>query len=106
VKAELARIANLPNLKVGRVALEIVGEDLDGTPLRLGDSRGKVVVVCFWSTGCGPCRAMVPHERELVAPREGRPFALLVVNSKCGRRPREGENGHAREADDLALVIV
>jgi thiol-disulfide isomerase/thioredoxin len=80
-RAELARIANLPNLKVGKAAPEIVGEDLDGRPLRLSDHRGKVVVVCFWATWCGPCMAMVPHERELVARLEGKPFILLGVNS-------------------------
>ena len=47
-----ALIANLPNLKVGKVAPEIVGEDLDGKPLKLSDHRGKVVVVCFWATWC------------------------------------------------------
>ncbi|AMV37424.1 TlpA family protein disulfide reductase [Planctomyces sp. SH-PL62] len=80
-KAELARIANLPNLKVGKIAPEIVGEDLDGRPLKLSDHRGKVVVVCFWGTWCGPCMAMVPHERELVARLKAEPFALLGVNS-------------------------
>jgi thiol-disulfide isomerase/thioredoxin len=80
-RAELVRIGNLPNLKVGKVAPEIVGEDLDGRPLKLSDHRGKVVVVCFWATWCGPCMAMVPHERELVARLEGKPFALLGVNS-------------------------
>ena len=84
-RAELARIANLPNLKVGRVAPEIVGEDLDGKPLKLSDHRGKVVVVCFWATWCGPCMAMVPHERELVARMAGKPFALLGVNSDEAR---------------------
>jgi thiol-disulfide isomerase/thioredoxin len=80
-RAELARIANLPNLKVGKAAPEIAGQDLDGKPLRLTDYRGKVVVVCFWATWCGPCMAMVPHERELVKRMEGRPFAFLGVNS-------------------------
>lgn len=80
-RAELTRFANLPNLKVGKVAPEIVGEDLDGRPLSLVDHRGKVVVVCFWATWCGPCMAMVPHERELVARMRGKPFALLGVNS-------------------------
>ena len=80
-RAELARIANLPNLKVGKVAPEITGEDLYGKPLKLSDHRGKVVVVCFWSTWCGPCMAMIPHERALVKRMEGKPFALLGVNS-------------------------
>jgi thiol-disulfide isomerase/thioredoxin len=80
-KAELTRIANLPNLQIGKVAPEISGEDLDGKPLTLSDHRGKVVVVCFWATWCGPCMAMVPHERELTERMHGRPFALLGVNS-------------------------
>jgi thiol-disulfide isomerase/thioredoxin len=80
-RAELTRIDNLPNLKVGKVAPEITGEDLSGRPLKLSDHRGKVVVVCFWATWCGPCMAMVPHERELVERMAGKPFALLGVNS-------------------------
>jgi thiol-disulfide isomerase/thioredoxin len=92
-KAELDRIANIPNLKVGKVAPEITGEDLDGKPLRLGDHRGKVVVVCFWATWCGPCMAMVPHERELVHRMAGKPFALLGVNSD-----EAGDREKARKA--------
>ncbi len=79
-KAEIARLHNRPNLKIGKPAPEIVGVDLDGKPLKLSDHRGKVVVVCFWATWCGPCMAMVPHERELVKQLEGKPFALLGVN--------------------------
>jgi hypothetical protein len=46
--AELTRLRNLPNLKVGKPAPDIEGEDLDGKPLRLSDYRGKVVVLDFW----------------------------------------------------------
>lgn len=80
-KAGLEWVANLPGLKVGKVAPAILGEDLDGRPLDLGAYRGKVVVLCFWATWCGPCMAMVPHERELARRMEGKPFALVGVNS-------------------------
>jgi hypothetical protein len=46
--AELARIKNLPDLKVGKAAPDIAGEDVDGRPLKLSDYRGKVVVLDFW----------------------------------------------------------
>ncbi len=80
--SELTRFDNLPNLKVGGVAPEIGGKDLEGKPLRLGDYRGKVVVVVFWGSWCGPCMAMVPHERELWERHRDEPFTLLGVN--CG----------------------
>jgi peroxiredoxin len=80
-RTELAWIANVPGLKVGKMAPGINGEDLDGKPLKLKDYRGKVVVLCFWATWCSPCMAMVPRERELVNRMEGKPFALVGVNA-------------------------
>ena len=34
---------------IGRPAPEIQGEDLDGKPMRLGDYKGKVVLLDFWA---------------------------------------------------------
>lgn len=71
----------LRNLRVGRTAPELAGEDLDGKPLKLSDHRGKVTVVVYWGTWCGPCMREVPHEKELVARLKDKPFALVGVNS-------------------------
>jgi thiol-disulfide isomerase/thioredoxin len=33
---------------------------LDGTPISLADARGKIILLNFWASWCGPCRAEVP----------------------------------------------
>lgn len=66
---------------IGAPVPEIDGEDFDGKRLKLSDQRGKVCVLVFWFSKCGPCRAMIPHERELVERHRGKPFAMLSVNS-------------------------
>jgi thiol-disulfide isomerase/thioredoxin len=65
---------------VGSVALEIDGKAIDGKPIKLSDYRGKVVVLVFWASWCGPCMAEVPHERALAERHHDRPFTLLGVN--------------------------
>jgi len=38
---------------------------LDGKPVILADFRGKVILLNFWATWCGPCRAEIPDLVEL-----------------------------------------
>ena len=76
-----AELFELDRLGVGRIAPQIEGEDLDGRKMKLDDYRGKVVVLVFWGTWCGPCMRMVPDERKLVERMGGKPFALIGINS-------------------------
>jgi thiol-disulfide isomerase/thioredoxin len=87
----------LRNLRVGKPAPEIEGEDLNRAKFKLSDSRGKVTLLVFWASWCGPCMADVPHERELVEHFKGRPFVLVGVNADDKRDP-------ARKAVDKAGI--
>ena len=70
-----------PDLSVGKKAPEVVSQDLSGKKVKLSDYRGKVVVLDIWATWCPPCRAMIPHERELVKRLKGKPFALISISA-------------------------
>jgi peroxiredoxin len=66
--------------RVGNICPEIAGSDAEGKPIRLSDYRGKVVLVNFWGTWCRPCRALIPHEREMMNVKyANRPFIILGV---------------------------
>ncbi|MDP6933347.1 MAG: TlpA disulfide reductase family protein [Myxococcota bacterium] len=42
-------------------APEIEVRDLDGAPFSLQELRGRIVVLNFWATWCGPCKTEIPH---------------------------------------------
>ena len=69
----------LEHLTIGSQAPTIAGRDLHDQPLDLQAYHGRVTVLTFWFTGCGPCMGMVPQEQQLVKKYQGRPFALLSI---------------------------
>ncbi len=77
----LSTHTNVPMPKVGETAPEISAEEWINSkkPLTLADLRGKVVVVDFWATWCGPCIECIPHLNELQRKYAGKSFQLLSL---------------------------
>ncbi len=90
-RGELIGLKNASLLKVGQVAPDIAGEDLDGTKFKLSDQRGKITVLVFWASWCAPCMGMVPYEKKMVERMKGKPFALIGMNG-------DGDKEKAKEA--------
>jgi thiol-disulfide isomerase/thioredoxin len=60
-------------------------DNLQGEPHSLADYKGRVVLVNFWASWCGPCITEIPSLRDLHARMAHEPFEILAVNVKEGR---------------------
>ncbi|HKC39937.1 MAG TPA: TlpA disulfide reductase family protein, partial [Gemmatimonadales bacterium] len=58
-------LAQTPTLGRDRFLPAFALPDLAGKPVRLEDYRGKVTLVNFWASWCGPCREEFPHMADL-----------------------------------------
>jgi thiol-disulfide isomerase/thioredoxin len=56
------------------------GFTLDGKPMSLADFRGRVVLVNFWATWCGPCVAEMPSLDRLQAELGGTDFTVITLS--------------------------
>ncbi len=55
-------------------------KDADGRTVRLSDYKGKVVLLDFWATWCGPCRMEIPWFIEMQRQNRDRGFEVLGVS--------------------------
>jgi thiol-disulfide isomerase/thioredoxin len=53
---------------------------LDGQRISMDGLAGKVVLIDFWATWCGPCREALPHMRKIAQKFEGQPFVALSIS--------------------------
>lgn len=53
----------------------------EGKDLKLSGLKGKVVVLDFWGVWCGPCRAAMPHLKELYAKHREEGLVIIGVHT-------------------------
>jgi thiol-disulfide isomerase/thioredoxin len=71
--AKLAQLVNKP--------LTIAGPSVNGKPFTTADWKGKVILVDFWATWCGPCRAELPRVEKIYADYHAKGLEVLGVSN-------------------------
>jgi thiol-disulfide isomerase/thioredoxin len=80
LRERAARYAARPELARSRMAPPFALTTIDGRHISMDGLAGKVVLIDFWATWCGPCREALPHVRDMAQKFQGQPFVVLSVS--------------------------
>lgn len=69
------------------LAPDFLLKGLNGETIRLADYRGKVLMIDFWATDCGPCREEIPGFVELQDRYRDQGFVIVGVSLDSGPEP-------------------
>jgi len=78
-----------PGIAVGTEAPDIVMAGIDGKTQKLSDLRGKVVLIDFWASWCGPCRRENPNVVRAYQQYRAKGFEVFSVSLDQAKDPWE-----------------
>jgi peroxiredoxin len=68
------------NAEEAVVAPDFTLKSKSGTNMRLAEQKGNIVLVNFWASWCGPCRAELPEFEKMQQDYQDLGFTVMAVN--------------------------
>ena len=88
-------IQALNAVKPGNLVVDFTLKNLAGEDFTLSSLKGKYVILDFWASWCGPCRASIPGVKELYAKYKDK--GLEIVGISCDRKAEDWKKASDEE---------
>lgn len=72
--------AENPSLSLAKMAPAFTVVSLDGKRFNLDEMGGRVVLIDFWATWCGPCNKELPHLQKIAKEFAGQPLVMISIS--------------------------
>jgi peroxiredoxin len=69
----------------GESASDFTLRDVNGQEMVLSSLKGKVVVLSFWATWCGPCKEEMPHLQQMYTELKDKGLVVLSISTDDAR---------------------
>jgi thiol-disulfide isomerase/thioredoxin len=106
-------VEKIEKLKPGSVAPTFAYKDAEGNEVKSEELKGKVIYIDVWATWCGPCKAEIPHLKQLEKELHNEPIAFVSVSVDTDRdawvkmvaeKELGGYQLHAPEAWESSII--
>ncbi|SNT20277.1 Thiol-disulfide isomerase or thioredoxin [Granulicella rosea] len=80
MKIRAQHFAENPALSMSKMAPAFTVTALDGSRFTLDEMGGRVVLIDFWATWCGPCNEELPHMKKIAKEFAGQPLVIISIS--------------------------